>query len=92
MLDGQQPDFKTYMAANEETGKAVTFVALNKTEAKEMMEKEGLLESIRRWLGKPLRPRRWKRSDSRVPWPADAERNLGNEQHRLHNVMRHARK
>ena len=42
MLDGQQPDFKTYMAANEETGKAVTFVALNKTEAKEMMEKEGL--------------------------------------------------
>ena len=42
MLDGQQPEYKTYMAANEETGKAVTFVALNKVEAKDLMEKEGL--------------------------------------------------
>jgi len=42
MLDGQQPDCKTFMAACKETGRSVTFVAHNKDDAKALLEKEGL--------------------------------------------------
>lgn len=54
MLDGQQPDFKTYMAANEELGKSVTFLALDRADAKDMLTKEGLYGYKIVWESTPL--------------------------------------
>ena len=41
MLDGQAPMLRTYMAANEETNKALTFQAYDKAAAKQMLIDEG---------------------------------------------------
>lgn len=42
MLDGRQSDLKTYMAADEDNAKAVTFQAIDKDEAKKMLIDGGL--------------------------------------------------
>ncbi len=42
MLDGQQSELKTYMATDKPNGKSVTFQAINKDEAKQMLLDGGL--------------------------------------------------
>ena len=53
MLDGQQPQAKTYMAADEAHGKAVTFQANSKEEARKMLVDEGLTDYKIVWESTP---------------------------------------